>query len=68
MLPERGQATVEWVGVVLLVAFALAAAASLVPVGDRTLGDAVLHALVCAVRGDCAREAARGDAELVAAY
>jgi hypothetical protein len=66
---ERGQATVEWVGLVLLVALALAALAAVVPVGGgRTLGDAVLHALVCAVRGGCAAEARRGDAELVGAY
>lgn len=65
---ERGQATVEWIGAVLLVALALGAAALLVPVGDRTLGEAVLHALVCAVRGDCGARAARGDSALVAAY
>jgi hypothetical protein len=66
---ERGQATIEWVGLVLLVALALGALVAVVPVGGgRTLGDAVAHALVCAVRGGCAAEAARGDTELVAAY
>ena len=66
---ERGQATVEWVGLVLLVALALAALAAVVPVGGgRTLAEALAHALVCAVRGGCAAEAARGDAALVAAY
>jgi hypothetical protein len=66
---ERGQATVEWVGLVLLVGLALAALASAVPVGGgRTLGEALVHALVCAVRGDCGAAAARGDAQLVAAY
>jgi hypothetical protein len=68
MRRESGQATLEWVGLVLLVALALAAAATFVPVGDRTLGEAVAHALLCAVRGDCHAAAARGDAELVAAY
>ena len=68
MRGERGQATVEWVGLVLVVALALGAAAAFVPFGDRTLGDSLLHALLCAVRGDCAGAAARGDTELVAAY
>ena len=67
--PERGQATVEWVGLVLLAALALGAVAALVPVGDgRSVGEAVLHAVVCAVRGDCARKAALGDAQLAAVY
>src|SRR5919199_6374460 len=66
---ERGQATVEWAGLVLLVALALAGLAAVVPTGGgRTLGEAIAHALVCAVRGDCQAAAARGDAELVAAY
>jgi hypothetical protein len=68
MWRQHGQATVEWLGVVLFVALALAAAAAFVPVGDRTLGEAIAHALVCAVRGDCRADAARGDTELVAAY
>ena len=66
---ESGQATVEWVGLVLLAALVLGALAALVPVGGgRSLGEAVVRALVCAVRGDCARAAARGDPQLVAAY
>ena len=45
--PERGQATVEWVGLVLLAALVLGAVAALVPVGDgRSVGEAVLHAVV----------------------
>jgi hypothetical protein len=69
MARERGQATVEWVGLVLLVSLALAGLAAVIPVGGgRTLGEAVLHAIACAVQGGCAREAARGDAALVAAY
>jgi hypothetical protein len=66
---ERGQATIEWVGLVLLVALALGALAAVIPVGGgRTLAEALAHALVCAVRGGCAADAARGDTELVAAY
>jgi hypothetical protein len=67
---ERGQATVEWVGLVLLVALALAGLAAVVPApgGRRTLGEALAHALVCAVRGGCAPDAARGDTQLVAVY
>jgi hypothetical protein len=68
MRREGGQATVEWVGLVLLVALALAGAVAFVPLGDRTLGEAVVQAIVCAVRGDCHAGAARGDTELVAAY
>src|SRR5919202_5615709 len=70
MAREHGQATVEWVGLVLLVALALAALAAVVPApgGGRTLAEAIAHAIVCAVRGDCRAAAARGDAELVAAY
>jgi hypothetical protein len=67
---ERGQATIEWVGLVLLAALALAALAAVLPApgGGRTLGEAIAHALVCAVRGGCAADAARGDTALVAAY
>jgi hypothetical protein len=66
---ESGQATVEWVALVLLAALVLGALAAVVPAGGgRSLAEAVAHALVCAVRGDCAREAALGDAQLAAAY
>jgi hypothetical protein len=42
MRSERGQATVEWVGIVLLVALALAALSHFAPRADgRDLGDAV---------------------------
>jgi hypothetical protein len=42
MRSERGQATVEWVGIVLLVALALAALSHFAPKADgRDLGDAV---------------------------
>jgi hypothetical protein len=54
---ERGQASVEWIGLLLLVSLALAAALAFVPsVDGRPLGAALARALVCAVRGDCHRE------------
>src|SRR3954465_7220193 len=54
MQSERGQASVEWVGLLLLVSVALAAALAFVPAVDgRPLGAALARALVCAVRGDC---------------
>jgi hypothetical protein len=57
MLSERGQATVEWTGLVLLVAVALGALAALVPrVDGRSLGGAVAHAITCSARGGCAAE------------
>jgi hypothetical protein len=57
MLSEHGQATVEWTGLVLLVAVALGALATLVPrVDGRSLGGAVAHAITCSARGGCAAE------------
>jgi hypothetical protein len=57
MLSERGQATVEWTGLVLLVAVALGALATLAPrVDGRSLGGAVAHAITCSARGGCAAE------------
>jgi hypothetical protein len=54
---ERGQATVEWIGMLLLVSMALAAAVAFVPAVDgRPLGAAIARALVCAVKGDCRDE------------
>lgn len=55
MLSERGQATIEWTGVVLLVALALGAATALVPAIDgRSFGGWLAHSLLCAVRdGGC---------------
>jgi hypothetical protein len=59
MVSEGGQATVEWTGLVLLVALALAALATLVPrVDGRSLGGAVAHAITCSARGGCAAERA----------
>lgn len=65
MRDERGVATVEWTGIVLVVAIALGALGLAAPTVDgRSLGAAISHALVCAVEGGCDD----GDAELVAAY
>jgi hypothetical protein len=55
--PERGQATVEWIGLVLGVALLLGAAAA----GGREekgesadgLGEAVAERIVCAAKGAC---------------
>src|SRR5436190_4732838 len=73
MTSERGQATIEWTAVMLLVALVLSAAAAFVPVVDgRSFGSFLAHAIVCAIRGGCdegdpALEAAYGtaDAELI---
>jgi hypothetical protein len=73
---ERGQASVEWIGLLLLVSLALAAALAFVPVVDgRPLGAAIARALVCAVKGDCRSEGAalrraygERDARLVRAH
>ncbi len=65
MSGERGQASVEWIGLLLLVSLALTAAIAFVPAVDgRPLGSALARVLVCAVRGDCHA----GDAELRHAY
>jgi hypothetical protein len=51
---EHGQATVEWIGLVLLAAVALTALAALRPdVDGRALGGSVAHAITCAARGGC---------------
>jgi len=52
---EHGQATIEWTGLVLLAAVALAALMALVTrVDGRGLGESVAHAITCAARGGCA--------------
>jgi hypothetical protein len=62
---ERGQASVEWVGLLLVVSVALAVVLAFVPAMDgRPLGAALARAIVCAVRQDCHAE----DAALVRAY
>src|SRR5688572_27099516 len=56
MREERGQATVEWVGLVLLAALALGGLAALTARGreDDSLGHALAGRLSCAARGGCA--------------
>jgi hypothetical protein len=52
---ERGQATIEWTGLVLLVSTALGALLTFAPeVDGRRLGGSVAHAITCAARGGCA--------------
>jgi hypothetical protein len=65
MTSQRGQATIEWTAVMLLVALTLGAAVAFVPAVDgRSLGSFLAHAIVCAVRGGCDE----GDHALAAAY
>jgi hypothetical protein len=55
MSSARGQATIEWTGLMLLATLVLAALATLVPrVDGRGLGSSVAHAITCAARGGCA--------------
>lgn len=62
---ERGQATVEWIGLVLLAALVLGALAAFVPhVDGRSYGGFLTHRIVCAVKGGCDD----GDAALARAY
>ena len=66
MCSERGQASVEWIGLVLLLALALTALARVAPLADADgLGAELLHAVTCAARGGCSgedRPRAPGDA------
>ena len=76
MRSERGQASIEWIGLLLLVSIAFAAAVTFVPAVDgRPLGAALARALVCAVKQDChaehaalARAYGERDAALVRAH
>jgi hypothetical protein len=62
---ERGQATVEWAGVLLLVSLALGALVTIAPlVEGRSFGGFLAHRFVCAVEGGCED----GDAQLAGAY
>jgi hypothetical protein len=59
---QRGQTTVEWTALVLLVAVALGALVTVGPrVDGRSFGGFLTHSIVCAVRGGGCD---RGDAEL----
>src|SRR4051794_29378289 len=52
MCCERGQASVEWTGLVLLVALALGAFLSVVPAVDgRSFGSSLAHSILCSLRG-----------------
>jgi hypothetical protein len=54
---QTGQASIEWLGSVLLVTLSLAAAAAgLGDVDGRSYGGFLAHSIVCAVRGGCAEE------------
>ncbi len=60
---DQGQATIEWVGVVLLVSLAFGALLAVVPAIDgRSFGGFLTHRITCAVGGEC------GDPELARAY
>ena len=54
MAGERGQATVEWIGIVLLVTLALAALGRFAPrAHGEELGTALAHSVTCAARDGC---------------
>jgi hypothetical protein len=56
---EAGQASIEWIGLLLLVSIAFAIAIAFVPVVDgRPFGAAIARALVCAVKPGCHAEGA----------
>lgn len=62
---ERGQATIEWVGLVLLASLVLGALATVVPVIDgRSFGGFLSHRIFCTIQGRCDP----GQAELARAY
>jgi hypothetical protein len=65
MRSAKGQATIEWVGLVLLAALALGSLAAVGPhVDGRSFGGFLAHRIVCAVNGGC-RD---GDDALARAY
>ena len=54
MRDDRGQASVEWIALVLLLTLALAALVRFAPRADAGgLGPELLHAIACAARGGC---------------
>jgi hypothetical protein len=62
---ERGQATIEWTGVVLVVSLAFGAFVAAGPrIDGRSFAGVLTHSIVCAVRGGCDD----GDDELAVAY
>ncbi|CAN5239451.1 hypothetical protein BH20ACT20_BH20ACT20_03210 [soil metagenome] len=73
---ERGQATIEWVGLVLLASLVLGTLVTAVPVIDgRSFGGFLSHRIFCAIRGHCntgeaslARAYGEEDAELLRTY
>jgi hypothetical protein len=55
MYCERGQASVEWTGLVLLVALVFGALLTVVPAVDgRSYGSYLAHSILCSMRGGCA--------------
>jgi hypothetical protein len=59
MRGDSGQASVEWIGLVLLLALGMAALVRFAPRADaQALGPELLHAIGCAARGGC--DAPRG--------
>ena len=65
MRSERGQTTIEWTGLVLVLALGLGALAAFVPsVNGRSFGGFLAHRISCAIRGGCDD----GDAQLARAY
>jgi hypothetical protein len=54
MRTESGQASVEWIGLVLLLALGMAALVRFAPRADAgALGPELVHTIACAARGGC---------------
>src|SRR5438067_11836396 len=77
MASERGQATIEWTVVVLLVALAFATflAVAVPHVDGQSYDNALARAILCAIHNDCDNKRdkltstyGQGDAELVREY
>jgi hypothetical protein len=65
MREQRGQASLEWVALVMLAALTFGALlTSLTAIDGRSLGGALAHRLTCAVKGGCDD----GDDQLLEAY
>lgn len=63
MREQRGQASVEWIGLVVLVMLLTGGLLATLPAVDgRSLGGALAHRLTCSIKGSCA------DRELRSAY